>query len=86
MLFRSGPTFDWNLVSERAENEAPVELDVVVYEKFLAAFEREIGAVDEVFVETVALFVDVVDLVAVFAIDDDHYVREGVGSVGVVSD
>ena len=70
-----GPALDRGLICECAEDEATIRFDVVVYEKLLAAFEREISAVDEVFVEAVALFVDVVDLVAVFAIDHDHDVR-----------
>ena len=60
--------------------------EIVVYEKLAAAFEREIGAVNEVFVKAVALLVDVVDLVVVFAIDHKHHVRQGEGRVCVVSD
>ena len=43
-------------------------------------------SVDEVFVETVTLLVDVVDLVLVFAIDHEHHVRQGVRRVWIVSD
>src|ERR1043165_2455694 len=37
-----GPAFDRNLISERAENEATIGFEIVVFEKLLAAFEREI--------------------------------------------
>jgi len=74
------------LIGERAEYEAPVWLDVIVLEKLTSAFEGEISTVDEVFVEAVTLLVDVVDLVAVFAIDDEHYVWECVRCVRVIRD
>ena len=77
------PALDGRLIGERAEDEAAVRLEVVVLEELVAAFEREVGAVDEVFVEAVALRVDVVDFVPVLAVDDEHDVRQRVGLVGV---
>jgi hypothetical protein len=74
------------LIREGAEDEAPVRLEVVVVKKLLATFEREVCTVDEVFMKFVALLVDVIDLISVFSIDHKEYVREGVGSVGVIGD
>src|SRR5215510_13769573 len=58
----------------------------MVNKEFAPALEREISAIDEVFVKAVALLVDVVDLVVVFAIDHDHDVRQRVRSVRIVRD
>ena len=81
-----GPALDRSLIGERAEDEAAVWLQIVVLKKLAPAFERKISAVDEVFVKAVALLVDVVDLVVVFAIDNKHHVWQSVGRVGIVGD
>ena len=74
---------DGRLPRERAEDEAAVRVDVVVAPELLAAFEREVRAVDEVLVEAVALRVDVIDFVAVLSVNDEEDVRQRVGLVCV---
>ncbi len=80
------PTAYRSLISECAENEAPVRFQIIVDEKLAAAFERQVIAVNEIFVKAVALFVDVVDFVVVLAIDHNHHVRQGVRRVRIVRD
>ena len=74
------------LISNGAEDEASIGFEIVVLEKLSAALEREIGAVDEVFVKAVALLVDVIDLVAVFAINHEQHVGESIWRVRVIGE
>src|SRR6185503_17563190 len=81
-----GPTLEWGLISECAENETAIDADVVVVEEVTPALERQVRTVHEVFVEAIILPIDVVDLVAVLAIDHDQDVRQSVRSIGVVNE
>jgi hypothetical protein len=73
------------LIGNGAENEAPVRFQIIVLEKFLAAFKRQIGAVDEVLVKLVELGIDVIDPVLALSINHEQQVRQCIRRVRVVS-
>src|SRR5437763_7923178 len=74
------------LESNRSQNEAAIRLKIIVLKEILAALERKVSAVNEVFVKLVQLGVDVIDTVFILAIDDEQRVRQSVRSVGIVND
>src|SRR5437763_181187 len=81
-----GPFSHRRLESNRAQDEAPIRLQIIVLKEILAALERKIRAVHEVFVKLVELGVDVVDAVFVLAIDDEQRVRQSVRSIRIIND
>src|SRR6185437_14350143 len=80
------PALQRRLIGDRPEDEAAIWLEIVVLKKLTTAFQREISSIYEVFVESIALRVDVVDLVLVLTIDNEEHVRQRVGCVGIVGD
>src|SRR5215467_1233793 len=81
-----GPASHGRLIGDSAENKTPVGLQIVVVEELLTSFEGKISPVNEVFMKSITLGIDVIDLVAVLAINYEQSVGQGVRRVGVVGD
>ena len=79
-----GPTLNRSLIGERSQNEATILVNVVFLKKVLTTIKREICAVDEIFMEGVALGVDVIDFITVLAINDEENMRQRVGRVRII--
>ena len=80
------PALQRRLIGDRPEDEAAIGLEIVVLKKLAAAFQREISSIYEIFVEGITLCVDVVNLVLIFAVDDEEHVRKCVGRVWIIGD
>jgi hypothetical protein len=73
------------LIGDSAENEAPIWFQVIVLEKLAASLKRQVSPVHEIFVKGIALSIDIVNSVAIFAINNKQHVWQRIRGVGVVS-
>ncbi len=74
---------EWDLVGKRAEQKASVGIRVVLRVERVAALQRQIGSVHELFVETKSFRVDVIDSVMIGPVDDEHHVRHRRSAAGL---
>src|SRR5207253_3239169 len=81
-----GPTAHRGLISDRAQNETAIRLEVIVLEKLLSSLERKISTINKILVKFIKLSVDVINSVAVLSIDREQNMRQSVGRIGIVND
>src|SRR5262249_47244439 len=72
------------LVGNRAEDEPAIVIAVIVIIERAAAFQRQIGSIDEVLMEAEFPRVHVIDPGTVLSVHDEHQVGEGIESAPVV--
>src|SRR5260221_10104353 len=81
-----GPSPYGCLISDRAQNETAVGLEVVIFKKHLAPFQRKIVAVNKVLMKFIAFGIDVINPITILTVDREQDVRQSIGSVGIVND